>query len=287
MADIKAFYDQPTGTVSYIVSDPATLEAAFIDPLLDFEGSSASLTTTSADAMLTWARDQGLKVVWSLDTHVHADHLSASDYVRGKTGAKIGIGEKVIEIQKVFRTFYNLEEEDLVQARFDVLFGDGDIFRIGSLEVKVMHTPGHTPACVTYVIGDAAFVGDTLFMPDFGTARTDFPGGDASDLYQSIRRILRLPEETQIFVGHDYLSEDRPEPAWVTSVAEQAETNVHANVSVDEASFVDVREARDATLKAPALILPSLQVNIRAGKLPVLEEDGHSYLKIPINKMAS
>lgn len=287
MADIKAFYDLATGTISYIVSDPQTREAAFIDPVLDFDAPSASLATTSVDAMLDYTASHGLKITWSLDTHVHADHLSASDHVRRKTGAKIGIGEKVKEIQKVFRTFYNLDREDMAEARFDVLFADGDTFNIGSLEVNVMHTPGHTPACVTYVIDDAAFVGDTLFMPDFGTARTDFPGGSARDLYRSIRNILHLPETTMIYVGHDYLTDRRPEPAWFASVAEQARANIHANSSVDEASFVEVRENRDATLNAPALILPSLQVNIRAGQLPQSEDDGHFYLKVPVNKLAS
>lgn len=286
MADIKAFYDEATGTVSYIVSDPQTREAAFIDPVLDFDAASASLATKSVAAMLDYAAGHDLKNTWSLDTHIHADHLSASDYVRRKTGAKIGIGEKVKEIQKVFRRFYNLDSEDVAVVRFDTLFADGDIFTIGSLEVTVMHTAGHTPACISYLIEGAAFVGDTLFMPDFGTARTDFPGGDARDLYRSIRNILQLPETTQIYVGHDYLSEGRPDPAWVSSVAEQAETNIHANRSVDEAKFVQVREARDATLKVPALILPSLQVNIRAGQLPQSEDDGHYYLKVPINKLA-
>lgn len=287
MAEIKAFYDEPTGTVSYIVCDPETKEAAFIDPLLDFDAASATLAMTSVDAMLDYASSHGLSVVWSLDTHVHADHLSASDYVRRKTGARIGIGEKVTQIQRVFRTFYHLDDEEMAEARFDVLFADGDTFKIGTVEVRVIHTPGHTPACITYLIGDAAFVGDTLFMPDFGSARTDFPGGDARDLYQSIRHILSLPDDTRIFVGHDYLSDSRQAPAWVASVAEQAKSNIHANTSIDEARFVDIRTSRDVTLKAPALILPSLQVNIRGGKLPASEDDGHFYLKIPVNKLAS
>ena len=285
--DIKAFYDPATGTVSYIVSDPETLEAAFIDPVLNYEAASATISTASADAMLAFADEQNFKIIWSLETHIHADHISASDYVRGKTGARTGVGEKVTEIQSVFRTFYHLDDIKTDGSQFDTLFADGDTFPIGQLDVRVMHTPGHTPACITYLVEDAAFVGDTLFMPDYGTARTDFPGGDAKTLYSSIRHILDLPEQTNIFVGHDYLSEDRKTPEWVATAAEQKSGNIHINSSVNEQNFVSMRETRDATLKAPALILPSLQVNIRAGQLHPAESDGHHYLKIPLNKLGS
>ena len=288
MAEIKAFYDETTGTVSYIVSDPTTHEAAFIDPILDFDAPAACLQTTSVDAMLTYADEHRLKIVWSLETHIHADHLSASDYVREKTGAKIGIGELVSEIQTGFGKFFNLDAKDIEGGLFDALFTDGDTFQIGELDVRVLHTPGHTPACVTYLVdASAAFVGDTLFMPDYGSARADFPGGDAKVLYESIRKILSLPSQTQVFVAHDYLSSDRPDPAWVSTVEEQARENIHANRNIDERQFVDLRVNRDAELKAPKLILPSLQVNIRAGQLPIAEADGTHYLKLPINRFGT
>lgn len=285
MADIQAFFDPQTATVTYLVSDPATKAAAIIDPVLDFEPKAARLTTGSADAVLQTAADRGLTIDWVLDTHAHADHLSAADYVRGKTGAKIGIGSRITEVQKAFRPLFNATEVAPNGDVFDVLFEDGAHFKIGDLDARVMHTPGHTPACVTYVIGDAAFVGDTLFMPDYGTARADFPGGDAATLYRSIHRILELPAATRIFVGHDYLPEGRVTPAWESSVAEQRARNVHVHDGLSEDAFVAMRRARDATLAAPVLILPSLQVNIRAGALPPPEDDGQVYLKLPINRL--
>ncbi len=285
--EIEPFYDQSTGTISYIVSDPATSEAAFIDPVLDYDGASAQLSTRSVDTMMSYAHDKGLTVTWCLETHIHADHLSAADYVREKTAAKIGIGEKVALIQVLFKTFYNLADDEVDITQFDRLFCHEDTFKIGHLVVSVMHTPGHTPACVTYLVGDAAFVGDTIFMPDYGTARTDFPGGDARTLYRSIQSILSLPTQTRIFVGHDYLPEGRQSPAWVSNVDKQKTNNIHVNDTVSEEYFINLRQTRDATLTAPALILPSLQVNIRAGKLFPAESDGHQYLKIPINKLAT
>jgi glyoxylase-like metal-dependent hydrolase (beta-lactamase superfamily II) len=285
MADIQAFFDPQTATVTYLVSDPATKAAAIIDPVLDFEPKAARLTTGSIDAVLRTAADKGLKLVWVLDTHAHADHLSAADYVRGKTGAKIGIGSRITEVQKAFGALFNATDVAANGEVFDALFEDGARFKIGELDARVMHTPGHTPACVTYVIDDAAFVGDTMFMPDYGTARADFPGGDAATLYRSIHRILDLPAVTRIFVGHDYQPEGRSTPAWESSVAEQRARNVHVHDGVSEEAFTAMRKARDATLAAPTLILPSLQVNIRAGALPRAEDDGHVFLKLPINRL--
>lgn len=284
MADIQAFFDPQTATVTYLVSDPATKAAAIIDPVLDFEPTAARLTTGSIEAVLKATADKGLKLVWVLDTHAHADHLSAADYVRGKTGAKVGIGSRITEVQKAFSALFNTSDVIPNGNVFDALFEDGARFKIGELDVRVVHTPGHTPACVTYVIDDAAFVGDTMFMPDYGTARADFPGGDAATLYRSIRRILDLPAATRIFVGHDYQPDGRSTPAWESSVAEQRARNVHVHDGVGEEAFTAMRRARDATLAAPTLILPSLQVNIRAGALPPTEDDGHSYLKLPINR---
>lgn len=285
MADIQAFFDPQTATVTYLVFDPAIKAAAIIDPVLDFEPKAARLSTGSIDAVLQTAADRGLTIVWVLDTHAHADHLSAADYVRGKTGAQIGIGSRITEVQQAFRPLFNATDVAANGEVFDALFEDGAHFKIGDLDARVMHTPGHTPACVTYMIGDAAFVGDTLFMPDYGTARADFPGGDAATLYRSIRRILELPATTRIFVGHDYLPEGRVTPAWESSVAEQRARNVHVHAGLSEDAFVAMRKARDATLAAPVLILPSLQVNIRAGALPPAESDGQTYLKLPINRL--
>jgi len=283
MPGIEAFFDKTTSTASYLVWDEATKEAALIDAVLDFDPATGRLSTTPADAMLARADELGLKVTWALETHAHADHLAAADHIRGRTGARIGIGERISEVQTRFRILFNAPEAETESDVFDHLFSDGETFRIGSLPARVMHTPGHTPACVTYVIGDAAFVGDTLFMPDYGTARADFPGGDAATLYRSIRKILDLPSETRIFVGHDYLPAGRDTPAWQTTVAEQRVANVHVREGVSEAEFVAMRRARDKTLAAPRLILPSLQVNIRAGKLPAPEDNGRVYLKTPVN----
>ncbi len=285
MANVQAFFDSQTATVSYLVSDPKTKAAAIIDPVLDYEPKAARIKTASADAILAAAAEQGLRVESVLETHAHADHLSAADYIRNKTGAKVAIGARITEIQKVFAGMFNLKDVPPDGSAFDTLLADGDNFKIGDVEGRTLATPGHTPACVTYVIGDAAFVGDTLFMPDYGTARTDFPGGDAATLYRSIRKILSLPDSTRIFTGHDYLPEGRTKAAWESSVAEQKAHNVHIHEGVSESEFVALRTARDKTLAPPVLILPSLQVNIRAGALPPPEDDGQRYLKLPLNRL--
>ena len=283
MARIEAFFDKATSTVSSLLWDPSTRKAAIIDAVLDFEPATGRLGGASADAMLARARELDLSVEWALETHAHADHLSAADHIRRKTGAKIGIGARITEVQTRFRLLFGAPETETDATVFDRLLEDGEEIELGQTRVSVMHTPGHTPACVTYVADDAAFVGDTLFMPDYGTARADFPGGDAATLYRSIRRILDLPEATRIFVGHDYLPAGRDRPAWETTVRDEREGNVHIRDGVSEAEFVAMRKARDKTLAAPRLILPSLQVNIRAGALPKAEENGRVYLKTPVN----
>lgn len=280
---IQAFFDKATNTISYLVSDP-TGEAAIIDPVLDYDPASACTSTASADDILAAAAAQGLRVTRVLETHAHADHLSAAHYIREQTGAAIGIGGRITEVQKVFGQLFDAADVTDDGAVFDHLFADGERFTIGGLEAEVIHTPGHTPACVSYHIGDAVFVGDTLFMPDYGTARADFPGGDAATLYRSIQRILALPDETRLFVGHDYLPETgRTEFVWETTVGEQRRANIHVGGGVSEADFVARRNARDAVLGKPKLILPSLQVNIRAGDLPPAEASGKRFLKLPIN----
>ena len=281
--EVRGFFDPATSTVSYVVHDPATRAAAIIDPVLDFTPRNARTSTTSADALLGNVAAQGLDLKWLLDTHAHADHLSAAHYLRGRTGAPIVIGSGITTIQKVFGALFEADDVTPDGSQFDRLVSEGESLPLGELEVRIMHTPGHTPACVSYLIGDAVFVGDTLFMPDYGTARTDFPGGSAEDLYGSIRRILALPGETRMFVGHDYLPEGRSEFAWETTVAEQNHANVHMNEGVSEEAFVAMRKGRDAMLEAPLLILPSLQVNIRAGAMPPATPGGHIYLRLPIN----
>lgn len=285
MAGIEAFFDKATSTASYLVWDRASKQAAIIDAVLDFDPATGRLSTASADAMLARADVLGLKVIWALETHAHADHVAAADHIRRKVGAKIGIGAHITEVQTHFRALFGAPQAETEADVFDHLFQDGEVFRIGQMNVRVIHTPGHTPACVTYVIDDAAFVGDTLFMPDYGTARADFPGGDAAMLYRSIRKILSLPGDTRVFVGHDYLPAGRTLPAWETSIAEQRATNVHIRDGVSEAEFVEMRRARDRTLAAPRLILPSLQVNIRGGALPAPETDGRIYLRTPVNAL--
>ena len=280
---VETFFDPATFTASYVVHDPATLSAAIIDPVLDFTPRNGRTSTRSADAMLEFIAASGLKLAWLLETHAHADHLSASHYLREKTGAPIVIGAQIVAVQKVFAALF--EADDVVPdgSQFDRLAVEGDVLPLGELAFHVLHTPGHTPACVSYVIGDAVFVGDTLFMPDYGTARSDFPGGSAVELYASIRKILALPAETRMFVGHDYLPEGRTEFHWQTSVAEQNAANIQISAGVSEADFVALRRARDAGLEAPLLILPSLQVNIRAGAMPPPSAGGHVYLKLPVN----
>ncbi len=281
---IHPFFDEPTNTVSYLVVDPATRRAAVIDPVLDYDHRSGKGSVRSADAMLAKARADGLTIDWVLETHVHADHLSAAPYFKLRTGAKVAIGERVREVQKIFRPVFNALDVSGTGAEFDVLFKDGDRFRIGNLEAEVIATPGHTPACISYRIGDAVFAGDTIFMPDYGTARADFPGGDARALYRSIRRLLALPPETRLFMCHDYLPKDgRKTFAWETTVAEERAHNVHVHEGVGEDEFVAMREARDAKLAAPALLLPSIQVNMRAGHLPPAEANGVHFLRVPVN----
>lgn len=281
-ADIEAFFDDATNTVSYLVTDLVTHRAAVIDPVLDYDHRSGKASVRSADAILEAARKRGLYIDWILETHAHADHLSAAPYLRSKTGARVGIGERIRDVQAIFRPVFNLSDVSGDGSEFDHLFRDGETFHVGELAVRVLHTPGHTPACVSYQIGDAVFVGDTLFMPDYGTARADFPGGSASSLYRSIRRLLELPAETRLFMCHDYKAPGRDRHAWETTVREQKARNVHVHDGVSESEFVEMRKARDATLAAPTLLLPSIQVNIRAGRLPRAESNGVSYLKIPI-----
>ncbi|MGU3668166.1 MBL fold metallo-hydrolase [Methylobacterium sp. A49B] len=279
---ILAFFDEPTNTVSYIVADPETKQAAFIDPVLDYDYNGGSVDTRSVEAMLTAAEEAGYTVVWTLETHAHADHLSGSPYVKAKTGAKIGIGEHIKEVQKIFRPVFNATDLKTDGSDFDHLFVDGETFAIGNLAVEVLYTPGHTPADICYRIGGHVFVGDTLFMPDFGTARADFPGGDVRTLYRSIRKLLALPPATVLHLCHDYKAPGRDVYAWETTVGEQRERNVHVKEGVSEEEFAAMRTARDATLAAPRLLLPSIQVNIRAGKFPPAEANGVRYLTIPV-----
>ena len=282
-ADIQAFFDEATNTVSYLVSDPATRQAAIIDAVLDYDHASGKASTTSADRILAAAQAGGLQIAWILETHAHADHLSAAHYLKTRTAAPVAIGEHIREVQRIFRRKFNLDDVSGDGKEFDWLFRDGETFHIGDLVVEVLHTPGHTPACVSYRIDDAVFTGDTLFMPDYGTARADFPGGSAQTLYQSIRRLLALPAETRLFLCHDYKAPGRSEYAWETTVAEQRRHNVHVHDGVGAEEFTDMRQRRDATLSAPALLLPSVQVNIRAGRLPDAESNGVRYLKIPVS----
>lgn len=281
--DVRGFFDPATHTVTYLVSDPATGQAAIIDPVLDFDAPSARTSTRSIDAVMAALRSEGLKLALVLETHAHADHLTAAAHLRATTGVSIGIGGRITQVQSAFGPLFGADDVRPDGAVFDHLYADGDAFALGDLTVEVIHTPGHTPACVSYRIGDAVFTGDTLFMPDYGTARTDFPGGDARTLYRSIQRLLALPGETRVFVGHDYLPQGRADYRFETTVAEQRAHNIHIGGGVSEDAFVAMREARDATLGAPQLILPSLQVNIRAGDLPPPDTNGQRYLRLPLN----
>lgn len=281
---VKAFFDPGTFTISYVVSDPTTRKAAIIDSVLDYDPKSGRTRRTSADAIIAYVTEQGLDVDWVLETHVHADHLSAAPYLKDRLGGQLAIGANIRTVQDVFGKVFNAGSEfERDGSQFDHLFEDDERFMIGALEARTIHTPGHTPACMTYVIGDAAFVGDTLFMPDFGTARCDFPGGDARTLYRSIQKIFALPDETRLFMCHDYKAPGRDEYAWETTVAEERASNIHVGAGIDEDSFVAMRERRDATLDMPNLILPSVQVNMRAGELPPAEDNGVRYLKIPFD----
>jgi glyoxylase-like metal-dependent hydrolase (beta-lactamase superfamily II) len=281
--DVTAYFHEPTFTVSYIVADPSSKGAAIIDPVLDYDHKSGRTGTDFAERMAADIDARGLTIEWILETHAHADHLSAAPWFRERYGAKLAIGEHIADVQKIFRKVFNAEPGFATDgSQFDRLLSDGERLAIGGLEVEAMHTPGHTPACLSYRIGDAVFVGDTLFMPDYGTARADFPGGDAATLYRSIRRILALPPQTRLFLCHDYMPGGR-DPAWETTIAEQRAANIHVHDGVEEAEYVRMRNERDATLEMPVLLLPSVQVNMRAGRMPPPESNGVVYLKTPVD----
>ena len=278
--EVRAFFDEASNTISYLVWDADTLHGAVIDPVLDYEQSTGKAAVASADEILKVAAENDLTIDWVLETHAHADHLSAAPYIKLKTGAKVGIGEHIRKVQRIFRPVFNALDVSGDGSEFDRLFRDGETFKIGDLKVSVLYTPGHTPACVSYRIGDAVFIGDTLFMPDYGTARADFPGGDARELYRSIKKLLELPAETRVFVCHDYKPEGRSHYAWETTIGAERQ-NVHI-LGKSEDEFVAMRESRDAKLAAPHLLLPSIQTNIRAGNLPPPDQDGVSYFRIPV-----
>ena len=284
--DVRAFFDEDTNTVTYVATDPASKVCAIIDPVLDFDQASGRTSTNSADAVMAFVHDQGLEVAWILETHAHADHLSAASYLKSKTAAKIGTGKLITHVQRTFKKIFNLGDQFAANGDpFDCLLDDDDRLPLGTMEIRVMHTPGHTPACVTFVVGDAAFVGDTLFMPDYGTARVDFPGGDAVTLYRSIQRIFGLPVTTRLFMCHDYKAAGRDEYAWESSVEEESATNIHIHRGITEQEFVDFRYHRDAGLGMPKLILPSIQVNIRAGEMPPADDNGIVYLRLPVDAL--
>ncbi|THD82884.1 MBL fold metallo-hydrolase [Aliigemmobacter aestuarii] len=281
---VHAFFDEATNTITYVVREPEGRACAVIDSVLDFDYASGRTDTRSADAVIAFIKAEGLDLQWILETHVHADHLSAAPYIQERLGGKIGIGERITVVQDTFGKIFN--EGTRFQrdgSQFDQLFREGDSLMIGQMRADVLHTPGHTPACLTYVIGDAAFVGDTLFMPDFGTARCDFPGGSAETMWDSIQKILSLPEQTRIFVGHDYKAEGRDQYAWETTVGAQKRLNKHVGEGKSKEDFIRMRTERDAQLAMPRLIVPSLQVNMRAGQMPEPEDNGVSYLKVPVN----
>ncbi len=280
---IYSFFDEPTNTVSYLVADDATKQAAVIDPVLNYDHKSGEASVASADAILRKAAEEKFTITMVLETHVHADHLSGAPYIKLKTGAKVAIGEHIKDVQQIFRPIFNAMDVSGNGSEFDVLLKDGDLFMIGNLAVEVIATPGHTPACVSYKIADTVFVGDTLFMPDYGTARADFPGGDARQLYRSIHRLLSLPPKTRLFMCHDYLPQNgRDKYVWESTVAEERSANVHVHQGVSENEYVAMRQARDKTLSAPTLLLPSIQVNMRAGKLPPADNNGVQYIKVPV-----
>ena len=282
---IQAFFDEQTFTVTYLVSDPTSRRAVIIDPVLDFDPKAARTATRSADRLLAAARTDSLAIEWILETHAHADHLSAAAYLKAATGAKIAIGEHIKDVQKVFAPIFDAKDVTGDGSPFDRLLADGEILSVGDLTIEVMNTPGHTPACVSYRIADNVFVGDTLFMPDYGTARADFPGGNARTLFHSIKRILALPPETHLWMCHDYLPAGRATHAWHSTVGEERAHNMHIHDGVSEETFVAMRGARDKTLEMPVLILPSVQVNIRAGQMPPKEANGQIYLKLPLNRL--
>ena len=284
--EVKGFFDDATNTISYVVWDPATNNAAVIDSLLDFDQASGRTKTTSADQLIAFVKAKGLKVEWIIDTHVHADHLTAAPYVKSQLGGRTGIGEHIATVQQVFGKIFNEGQSFHTDgSQFDHLFRDGETYRIGTIEAKAIHTPGHTPACMSHLIGDAVFVGDTIFMPDFGTARCDFPGGDAGTLYDSIQKLFALPDETRVFLCHDYRAPGRDEYVWETTISAEKKHNTHVKEGTSREEFVKMRTERDATLDMPKLILPSVQINMRAGEMPPPEANGQVYMKLPINAL--
>jgi glyoxylase-like metal-dependent hydrolase (beta-lactamase superfamily II) len=283
---VQGFFDEATNTASYVAGDPATGICAIVDSVLDYDPASGRTKTASADRLIAYVKERELKLDWILETHVHADHLSAAPYIQEKLGGRLGIGEKITVVQDTFGKIFNAGTEfQRDGSQFDRLFKDGDTFKLGSIDATAMHTPGHTPACMTYIVGDAAFIGDTLFMPDYGTARADFPGGDARQLYRSIRKVLSLPPETRLFLCHDYKAPGRDQYVWETTVAAERAHNVHVKDGITEDEFVAMRTARDKQLGAPKLIIPSIQVNMNAGHFPPPDEDGNVYLKVPVNRI--
>ena len=284
--NIRAFFDEPTNTVSYLVWNPEEARGVVIDPVLDFDPASGTVDDGSVEEILKAAEEVGIAIEWVLETHVHADHLSGAPLIKARTGATVAIGEHVRDVQTIFRPIFGADDMKADGSDFDRLLKDGERFEAGGLEIEVMHTPGHTPACVSYRIGNAVFVGDTLFMPDYGTARTDFPGGCARQLYRSIHRLLSLPPETRLFMCHDYKAPGRDRFAWETTVAEERRSNQHIHEGVREDEFVAMREARDKTLATPKLLIPSIQVNMRAGRFPPADRDGVRYLRIPVTLKA-
>ena len=283
---VKAFFDEATNTVTYVVEDRHSDACVIIDPVLDFDSASGRTSTASADEVIKYIRNSKLDVVWILETHVHADHLSGAAYLKSEVGGRTGVGKLITEVQTVFKGIFNLGDEFTDDGKqFDSLLDEGDLLEVGTMTVRVMHTPGHTPACLSFVAGNCAFIGDTMFMPDFGTARVDFPGGDAVKLYRSVRRILALPGDTRLFMCHDYKPPGREEYAWETTVAEERADNIHIHAGVTEQEFVDFRSKRDKQLGMPKLILPSIEVNIRAGVMPPADENGVVYLKLPVDAL--
>jgi glyoxylase-like metal-dependent hydrolase (beta-lactamase superfamily II) len=284
--EVKGFFDEATNTISYVVWDKATKQAAIVDSLLDFDQASGRTKTDSADVMIAFVKEAGLTVDWIIDTHVHADHLTAAPYIKSQLGGRTGIGEHIATVQKVFGEIFNEGQEFHTDgSQFDHLFKDGETYKVGNIDARAIHTPGHTPACMSHLIGDALFVGDTIFMPDFGTARCDFPGGDAGTLYDSIQKLFALPGETRVFLCHDYKAPGRDEYVWETTIAEEKAHNKHVHTGISKEEFVKMRTERDATLAMPKLILPSVQINMRAGEMPPAEENGKRYMKIPINAL--
>ena len=285
-ACVEAFFDPATFTYSYVVSDPETRQCALVDSVLDYDPASGRTSHAGAERLIDYVREHDLKVQWLLETHVHADHMSAAPYLKQRLGGTLAIGDQITVVQDTFGTLFNAGSEFATDGRqFDRLFQDGDVFQVGHIQARAIHTPGHTPACMTYVISDAAFVGDTLFMPDYGTARCDFPGGNARTLYQSIQKLFTLPDETRVFMCHDYKAPGREEFRYETSIAAEREHNIHVHSGISEDDFVAMRTARDATLAMPTLILPSVQINMRGGELPAPESNGTRYLKIPLDAL--